>query len=154
MSQFTVEAIATVRNERKSPQDDQWDNVSSEIVLADHLPAEALTGLDTFSHVEVIFLFDQVPTEKIVTGARHPRNNEDWPLTGIFAQRGKNRPNRLGLCTAKVLAVQGRTLTVQGLDAIDGTPILDLKPAMKEFLPREAVRQPEWVSALMSRYWQ
>jgi tRNA (Thr-GGU) A37 N-methylase len=73
-------------------------------------------------------------------------------LTGIFAQRGKERPNRIGLSTCELLAVEGTTLTVRGLDAIDGTPVLDIKPYMSEFAPRTPVRQPAWSRELMARY--
>lgn len=115
--------------------------------------ADALVGLADFSHAEIIFLFDQVPDDKIETGARHPRGRTDWPLVGIFAQRGKNRPNRIGLTTCRIVAVDGLTITLHGLDAIDGTPVLDIKPVMQEFLPRGDVRQPPWVGGLMADYW-
>ena len=114
---------------------------------------DALAGLADFSHAEVIFLFDKVPHEKIETGARHPRNRTDWPLVGIFAQRGKNRPNRLGLTTCRIVGVDGLTVEVEGLDAIDGTPVLDIKPVMEEFLPRGDIRQPDWSHELMQDYW-
>src|SRR5690606_12174880 len=94
-----------------------------------------------------------VAPEKIVSGARHPRNNRDWPAVGILAQRGKNRPNRLGSTICRVLRVDGRKLWVAELDAIDGTPVLDVKPVMQEFLPREPVRQPAWTHELMQAYW-
>jgi tRNA (adenine37-N6)-methyltransferase len=103
--------------------------------------------------VEVLFFFDRVSETRIETGARHPRGRSDWPRVGIFAQRGKNRPNRLGLCTCRVIEVAGTTVSVEGLDAIDGTPVLDLKPVMREFLPREDVRQPDWATEIMSGYW-
>lgn len=86
-------------------------------------------------------------------GARHPRGREDWPLIGIFAQRGRNRPNRLGVTVCKVLAIEGTRLHVEGLDAIDGTPVIDIKPVMRELLPRGEVRQPDWVAELMAAYW-
>jgi tRNA (adenine37-N6)-methyltransferase len=89
-----------------------------------------------------------------VTGVRHPRNNPAWPRVGIFAQRGKNRPNRLGLATVRILKREGRTLFVTGLDAIDGTPVLDIKPVLREFLPKEPVLQPEWATELMQNYWK
>jgi tRNA (Thr-GGU) A37 N-methylase len=104
--------------------------------------------------VEIFFAFHLVLDEKIETGARHPRNNKDWPKVGIFAQRGKNRPNRLGATICKVLKREGRQLFVQGLDTIDGTPVLDIKPVMREFLPREEVTQPAWASELMKNYWE
>jgi tRNA (adenine37-N6)-methyltransferase len=116
--------------------------------------AEALQGLADFSHVEVLFLFHQVQTSKIVVAARHPRNNADWPAVGIFAQRGKNRPNRIGSTMCPILRVEGTKLFVTELDAIDGTPVLDLKPVLEEFLPRQKVRQPSWSHELMLDYWR
>lgn len=151
---ITFQPIATVHTSRTEISDDNWGEVISEIILAERFPEEAFEGLDRFSHIEVIFFFDKVDESDINTSARHPRNNADWPKTGIFAQRGKNRPNRLGSCTAKLLSCSGRTLKVQGLDAIDGTPVLDIKPVMKEFLPREEVRQPRWATELMKNYWK
>ena len=89
----------------------------------------------------------------MVLDARRPRNNPDWPRLGIFAQRGKNRPNRLGSTVVRILGREGRTLRVAELDAVDGTPVLDIKPVMREFLPRGDVRQPSWVAELMRDYW-
>lgn len=152
--QYMIEAIGYVHGGRTDPTDDNWGQSRSTIELD---PAkfgpDALAGLDAFSHAEIIFLFDKVAQEKIETGARHPRGRQDWPLTGIFAQRGKNRPNRLGVTVCKILAVEGTRLEVEGLDAIDGTPVIDIKPVMREFLPRGDVRQPVWVSELMAEYW-
>ena len=150
---ITLEPIATVRNARPELGDDGWGEVESRIELSEGMPTEALDGVDAFSHVEVIFHFDQVPEAKIVRGARHPRNNAAWPRVGILGQRGKSRPNRLGLTTARVGGREGRALRVVGLDAVDGTPVLDIKPVMREFLPRGEVRQPEWAGELMARYW-
>ncbi len=152
MSTFTLRPIATVTSDRKEIKDDDWGEVLSTITLADEFPEEAFHGLETFSHAEVIFLFDQVDPERLVNGARHPRNNEEWPKVGIFSQRGKRRPNRLGLTTVEVVSREGRRLKVRGLDAIDGTPILDIKPTMREFLPRTEVTQPAWATVLMKQY--
>ena len=148
-----LEPIAAICTTRTEIEDDNWGSVISEIVLDQRFPEGVFEGIDQFSHIEVIFFFDKVAESDISTSARHPRGNANWPKTGIFAQRGKNRPNRIGLCTARLLSRNGRTLKVQGLDAIDGTPVLDIKPVMKEFLPREAVRQPGWASELMKNYW-
>lgn len=150
---ITLQPVGWVRGGRTAPEDDHWASERAAIELAAELPEAALYGLGTFSHAEVIFYFDRVPAEKIETGARHPRGNPEWPLTGIFAQRGKNRPNRLGLCTCSILSVSGRIVHVEGLDAIDGTPVLDIKPVMHEFLPRGPVHQPEWATELMKDYW-
>src|SRR4029077_4906691 len=92
----------------------------------------AVRGLDEFSHLEVIYLFDRVDPASVHTGSRVPRNNPAWPEVGIFAQRVKNRPNRLGLGTCELVRVDGTQLTVPGLDAVDGTPVIDIKPYMEE----------------------
>lgn len=91
--------------------------------------------------------------DAVERGARHPRGRQDWPLTGVFAQRNKDRPNRIGVTICAVVSVEGMRLKVEGLDAIDGTPVIDIKPVMREFAPREEIRQPAWVSELMSDYW-
>jgi len=135
------------------PEDDSWDREVAEIVLAPRFGPAALAGLSDFSHLEVIFHFDQVPENEINTGARHPRGRTDWPLVGIFAQRGRNRPNRIGVSTCRLLSVEGTRLKVSGLDAVDGTPVLDIKPVMTGFLPRGVVHEPEWVSEVMRDYW-
>ena len=145
--------IGRVRGGRTEPIDDDWDDVISEVVVDDRIPADALSGLDDFSHVEVVYVFDQVDESKVTLGARHPRNRSDWPSVGIFAQRAKGRPNRIGITTCAILAVDGRTVTVRGLDAVDGSPVLDLKPYMTEFAPRGAVHQPAWSRELMQDYW-
>jgi tRNA-Thr(GGU) m(6)t(6)A37 methyltransferase TsaA len=150
---ITIEPIGHVVAERQEAVDDFWGGSESCLVLGDAYEADALDGIESFSHVEVLFLFDRVAQSKIVTGARHPRNNPDWPAVGIFAQRGKNRPNRIGSTICRVVRRDGRRLFVAELDAIHGTPVLDIKPVMSEFLPREPVRQPAWSSELMRAYW-
>ena len=154
MQSITLTPIGTVRSTRQRVSDDNWDEEKCSIQLDEsHYTAEALTSLDTFSHVEVIFYMNQVKTEQIITNARHPRNNVEWPKVGIFAQRAKNRPNQIGTSICKIVAVSGSELTVEGLDAVDGTPVLDIKPWVKEFGPRGTVHQPEWMSELMRNYW-
>lgn len=151
---FEVRPIGIVRSPRKHLSDDYWGKVDAEIVLADHLPVEAFAGLGDFSHVEVVFLMDRVDPAKVEIGARHPRERIDWPLVGIFAQRGKARPNRIGLTRGAIQKVEGRVLTVRGLDAIDATPVLDLKPWMREFAPIGETYQPQWATELMADYYK
>lgn len=152
---YNVTPIGHVRGGRAEAIDDDWGASRASIELdSAQFTADALAGLSDFSHAEVIFLFDKVQGDKIETGARHPRNRADWPLVGIFAQRGKNRPNRLGLTTCRIARVDGLMVEVEGLDAIDGTPVLDIKPVMAEFLPRGEVRQPDWSRELMRDYWE
>lgn len=148
-----MEPIGRVEAGRKEAEDDDWGGSEARIVLSERCGPEALQGIEDFSHAEVIFFFDQVDPTKITTGARHPRNNSEWPATGIFAQRGKNRPNRIGSTICRILRREGRILVVAELDAIDGTPVLDIKPVMREFLPRDEVRQPAWSHELMRSYW-
>lgn len=149
-----VTAIGAVRSPRKDLSDDFWGKVDAEIVLDEAFGEEAFYGLSDFSHVEVLFLMHRVDQAKTERGARHPRERSDWPLVGIFAQRGKARPNRIGLTRATVLKVEGRVLTVRGLDAIDGTPVLDVKPWMDEFAPIGPTRQPAWSRELMRDYYK
>ena len=150
---FVVEPIGYVHASRTLAEDDFWGSEEARIELVPAFSSEALQGLADFSHVEVLFLFHQVDEAKIVSGARHPRNNPNWPLVGIFAQRGKNRPNRIGSTICRVLRLQGPSLVVAELDAVDGTPVLDIKPVMQEFLPRQSIRQPSWSQELMAQYW-
>ena len=148
-----VQPIGFVEAFRTHAEDDFWGGEQSCISLTQQFTAEAFQGLSDFSHVEVLYLFHEVEPSKIVAGARHPRNNKDWPSVGIFAQRAKNRPNRIGSTICKIVRVDGVRLYVSELDAINGTPVLDIKPVMAEFLPRGEVRQPAWSHELMRQYW-
>jgi tRNA (adenine37-N6)-methyltransferase len=151
---ITLTPIGFVRSTRTRMEDDNWDAEKAYVELdGSQFSPEALTGLADFSHVEILFCLDQVDPGKIEKTARHPRNNTDWPKVGIFAQRARNRPNRLGLTICKILKVSGLELHVQGLDAIDGSPVLDIKPWVVEFGPRDSVFQPKWISELMQEYW-
>jgi tRNA-Thr(GGU) m(6)t(6)A37 methyltransferase TsaA len=150
---YELVPIAHVRSPRSEVEDDFWGGTESQLVLADALEESALDGIESFSHIEVLFVFDRVDDTKVMRGARHPRNNPAWPRTGILAQRAKNRPNRLGSTICRVLRREGRTLWVRELDAVEGTPVVDIKPVLREFLPREEVRQPAWASELMQEYW-
>ena len=146
--------IGRVEGGRVVPEDDDWGGSRARIALdAERFDDEALMGLETFSHAEVVYVFDKVTDDQVVTGARHPRGNPEWPRVGIFAQRGKNRPNRIGVTVCEILTVNGRVLEVRGLDAIDGTPVLDIKPVMSGFAPRGPHREPDWARAIMERYW-
>jgi tRNA-Thr(GGU) m(6)t(6)A37 methyltransferase TsaA len=153
MSDILVSPVAVVHNSRLTTADDAWGGLVSEIVLEPDLPAESLDGLEMFSHLEIIFRFHLIEDREIVFGSRHPRENPAWPKVGIFAQRGRLRPNRLGLTVVRLLRRGTRSLFVENLDAVSGTPVLDIKPAMLEFLPREPLRQPDWSHELMKDYW-
>jgi tRNA-Thr(GGU) m(6)t(6)A37 methyltransferase TsaA len=152
---YEVRPIGHVRGGRAEPDDDRWGGVVARIELnAARFGADALAGIDAFSHLEVVYLFHRVPDDEIQQGARHPRGDPAWPRVGIFAQRGKGRPNRLGVSRCRLLGVEGTVLTVQALDAVDGTPVLDIKPWCDEFGPIGPVRQPQWITELMAQYYR
>ena len=153
MNPITLKPIAFVQSSRKIIKDDDWGDVLAEIKLVEEIDASAFDGIDTFSHLEILFYFHKVPAEKIKWGAAHPRGNTDWPKVGIFAQRKKSRPNLIGATIVELIERNKDLLVVKGLDAIEGTPVLDIKPVMQEFLPNKEVKQPDWATELMRNYW-
>jgi tRNA (Thr-GGU) A37 N-methylase len=154
MTVFEVQPIGVVRSDRDAAIDDDWDAVGARIELdLDVVDASATDGLRDFSHVEVVFLFDRVDPDAVCRGARHPRGNTAWPSVGILAQRAKDRPNRIGSTVCALIDAGPGWLQLQGLDAIEGTPVLDVKPYLLGFAPRGEVREPAWAEELMSGYW-
>jgi tRNA (adenine37-N6)-methyltransferase len=155
MRSYNLTPIGIVHSPIQDPVDDVWSGVRCRIDLdGTRFSPDCLLGLADFSHIEVAFLFHRVDESEIASGSRHPRNRLDWPKVGIFAQRGKNRPNRIGITICRLLSVDNLSLEVAGLDAIDGTPVLDIKPYMREFAPRGDTRQPGWADELMGGYWK
>ncbi len=148
-----LQPIAFVKNTRTGILDDHWGSIISEIELAPAIPAEAFNGIDEFSHLEIIFHFNRSDKTNIVFSG-HPRGNKNWPHVGIFSQRKKDRPNAIGLTIVELVKREDNKIWVKYLDAIDGTPILDIKPVMKEFLPQTEIRQPAWSVELMKEYWK
>ena len=153
MSSIELKYIGIVANHRSDLRDDDWGDVVSTITLSDDLSSDLLMGLDTFSHIEVVFVFHRLDGDKKVPDVRHPRDNQAWPALGLLAQRSSYHPNPIGLTTAKILGVEGPVITVQGLDAVNGSPVLDIKPIFQEFLP-DNHKQPQWVSELLKDYWK
>lgn len=152
MPSFEITPIGTVRNDRTDVQHtDNWGEVRSTITVDERFGEACLQGLEGFSHVEVLFVFDQLPERDDYREPRPYRGRADLPPMGVFADRGPRRPNRIGVTCCRVESVRGRELTVVGLDAVSGTPVIDLKPAMVEFHPAD-LKQPEWVGDLMAEY--
>jgi tRNA-Thr(GGU) m(6)t(6)A37 methyltransferase TsaA len=149
---YPLVPIGVVRSTRAVAEDDAWDGETATVELLPPFDARALRGLDQFSHCLVVYVFDRAEWDATRV-LRHPRGNPEWPEVGIFAQRNKDRPNRLGVTICRVVRVDGAVLHVAGLDAIDGTPVVDIKPHMREFGPRGPEAQPEWADALMRDYW-
>jgi tRNA (adenine37-N6)-methyltransferase len=151
--EIVMKPVAYVHSSRTEATDDGWGAEDAWIELAPGYGPGSLSGLDGFSHAEIIFHFHRADPAKILTGAGHPRSNAAWPLVGIFAQRKKDRPNMLGSTIVAVKGIDGNKLLVGPLDAVDGTPVLDIKPVFREFLPDAPVRQPPWADELMKGYW-
>jgi len=149
---YEFRPIGVVRSTRSALVDDGWDAERASIELVAPYDERALRGLEEFSHVEVLYVLDRATfSEDRVL--RRPRGNPAWPEVGIFAQRAKDRPNPIGLCVCGLVGIRGSVLEVVGLDAVEGSPVLDLKPWVAEFGPRGPTSQPLWASELMSGYW-
>ena len=154
MTVISLDPIGLVVGGRTEAIDDNWGGVAAIIRLdSGRFDADAVAGLDQFSHLCVVFQFHLVDESDVVRGARHPRGNPDWPKVGMFAQRAKMRPNRLGVSYCSLEKVDGLDLHVRGLDAVDGTPVLDVKPYMIEFEPKGTTHQPAWATELMAGYY-
>ncbi len=152
---IALEPVGFVVGGRSEATDDDWGDVEAVIRLdAAQFGPDAVAGLTDFSHLVVVFQFHLVDPSDVQSGARRPRGNPDWPEVGMFAQRARMRPNRLGVSTCRLVAVEGLDLHVRALDAVDGSPVLDVKPFMQEFEPPAgAVRQPGWSAELMRGYY-
>ncbi|SEN75092.1 SAM-dependent methyltransferase [Actinacidiphila rubida] len=154
MRSFEITRIGTVHNDRTDVQHtDNWGAVRSTITVDERFGEACLQGLEDFSHVEVLFVFDRFPESDDHREPRPSRGRADLPPVGVFAGRGPRRPNRIGVTSCAIVSVHGRELTVVGLDAVSGTPVIDLKPVMREFRPAH-VEQPEWVGRLMADYFR
>jgi|DewCreStandDraft_2_1066082.scaffolds.fasta_scaffold00774_16 tRNA-Thr(GGU) m(6)t(6)A37 methyltransferase TsaA len=148
LPEVTLVPIGVVRNRVSEPMPEGWEAVESRIVLRPEL-APALLGLGDYSHIYVLFWLHRIPPH--LRGTRlqlHPRDRQDLPLQGMFATRTQLRPNPVGLTVTRLLSVRGNVLRVLGLDAINGTPVLDLKPYVPYYDAVPDARQPAWVDSL------
>lgn len=146
-----LEPIGIVKSSIQEQIDEGWGAVISEIWINNELAA-GLDGLENFSHAVIIFLMHQASFDIVRDLKRRPRGRADIPEIGIFAQRAKHRPNPIGVTAVQVLGVSGTVLHVQGLDAIDGTPVLDIKPYVPAFDHVDNVSVPAWVEQIMAGY--
>ena len=150
MKSIEMLPIGRVENTVSEKKDTAWGGNVSTIILDDQY-AGGLSGLDQFSHAIILYYLDQAQFVKEKHLQRRPQNREDMPMVGIFSQRAKDRPNRIGMTSVEIVSVSGRTLTVKGLDAVNGTPVLDIKPYYPVYDRKEAV-VPGWVNRLMEHY--
>ncbi|MET8678206.1 SAM-dependent methyltransferase [Streptomyces sp. NPDC004647] len=151
---FQVRAVAQVVGGHSEPADDFQGGVQSVIRLNEGFPLETLQGIDAFSHLLVVWQFHRASPDAVALHARSPRDNPDWPATGTFVHRNHRRPNQLAVSFPRLLKVEGRDLHVTDLDAVDGTPIIDLAPYFQEMGPRGAVTQPNWPTQMLQDYWR
>jgi len=143
--------IGFVKSPVTEPVDEDWGSIVSRIHLAEPW-GRGLKGLDEFSHLVVVFHMHQASHNPDTDLLRRPQGRADMPEVGIFAQRARHRPNPIGITAVKLLEIQGSTLTVQGLDAIDGSPVLDIKPYVPEFDRVARPGVPGWIKKLMKGY--
>ncbi len=146
-----IRPVGFVVNERIEKSDCNWSSIESRIELTSEFNSDAFEGIELFSHLEILFYFHK--SEKEFIGSEPPRGNTKYPKVGIFAQRKKDRPNHIGATIVNLIRKEDKSLIVSNLDAINGTPILDIKPIFKEYLPKGEILQPKWTEELMKNYW-
>ena len=149
--QITLRAIGVVSSPVKEKKDSGWDGVVSEVRI-DAEYSGALSGLESFSHALIVTYLHQAKFESSRHLKRRPQGREDMPEVGILSQRAKNRPNSIGVTAVEIVRVADDVLVVKGLDAIDGTPVLDIKPYFPAYDRVESPCVPRWVERLMQGY--
>jgi tRNA-Thr(GGU) m(6)t(6)A37 methyltransferase TsaA len=145
------EPIGIVRSPVSEETDEQWGTVQADIHIRPEL-TEGLTGIEQFSHLLVVFWMHRAVFDPAGDLVRRPRGRNDMPLLGIFAQRAKHRPNPIGITAVHLLGRTDNILTVRGLDAIDGTPVIDIKPYVPQFDHVHNATIPTWMERLMETY--
>ncbi len=139
----SLRPIGVVRNSVREPRMDGWENVRSDIIIRDDL-APMLEGIEGYSHVIVVFAFHRLPPPEPGRTHVRPRGDESLPEQGILATRSQLRPAPVGVTVAELMRRRRNILRVRGLDAIDGTPVLDIKPYYPGYDAVPAARVPDW----------
>lgn len=150
MREIIMTPIGYVENNVQAKKDVSWGGDISRIVLEKEY-YNGLSGLEDFSHAIIIYYLDKAEYKREKHLQRRPQNREDMPLVGIFSQRGKDRPNKIGMTAVQIVEVCEKALAVKGLDAINGTAVLDIKPYYPVYDKKEAA-VPDWVNRLMEHY--
>jgi tRNA-Thr(GGU) m(6)t(6)A37 methyltransferase TsaA len=144
---IVLRPIGRVRTKAKEQRWEGWDEVASEIVIDEGL-AECLDGLEQFSHIIVIYWMHGLAPARQPVAKIHPRGRADLPLVGVLSTRTRQRPNPLGVTTARLVERKGNVLKVVGLDALDGTPVIDIKPYMPHYDSPPDAKEADWVQKL------
>jgi tRNA-Thr(GGU) m(6)t(6)A37 methyltransferase TsaA len=160
MAEIQIKQVGIIRNRNKVTNwDEAWGNLSwkektdkmkqqhqdiSELVIDTDLEG-ILDGIDEFSHILVLYWAHLGLMEKRSMTRVHPMGRQDFPLTGIFATLSPVRPNPILVTVVKLVEHDGNILKVTGLDAMDGSPILDIKPYTGSLITTEAIKVPDWI---------
>lgn len=144
-SKISLKPVGIVRNDITQPGREDWETVISEIII-DPPWQKALNHIEEFSHLIVIYWMHQLPPGQRSTIEVHPRGRQDLPLVGVFASRSPARPNPIGITIVKLLERTNNILKVIGLDAINGTPVLDIKPYIPDYDSPAKAKTPDWVT--------
>lgn len=150
MQEIIMTPIGYVENNVQAKKDVSWGGDISSIVLEKEYYM-GLSGLEDFSHAVIIYYLDKAEYKREKHLRRRPQNRDDMPLVGIFSQRGKDRPNKIGMTAVQIVEVCEKALAVKGLDAINGTAVLDIKPYYPVY-DKKDVDVPDWVNRLMEHY--
>jgi len=142
--------IGEVKSSVTEAVDMNWGEMVSEIVLKPEY-APGLLGLGDFSHAMILTFLHEAKYDPDVHLRRHPQENMDNPLLGIFAQSARHRPNRIGVTACEIVEVTENSVKVRALDAINGTPVIDVKPYVPVY-DRKDASIPEWMENMMKGY--
>ena len=143
--EINLTPIGIVRNNITEPKRENWETVVSEITIDDDLK-EALSRIAEFSHIIIIYWMHKLsPSQRSVIKV-HPKGNQNLPLVGVFATHSPARPNPIGITTVKVLELKDNVLKVTGLDAMNGTPVLDIKPYIPDHYSASEIKTPGWIT--------
>jgi len=143
--EINLTPIGFVKNAITEPKREDWQTIPSKIIVNQDLK-EALSGIDEFSHIIVVYWMHRTSSSERSVMKVHPKRNPNLPLVGVFATRSPARPNPIGIATVKLLGCRDNILKVIGLDAIDGTPVLDIKPHIPGSDSPAATKTPGWLT--------
>jgi len=143
--EINLTPIGFIKNNVTEPKREDWETVTSEIVINEDLK-DALSRIDEFSHIIVIYWMHKLPPSQRSVIKVHPKGNQKLPLVGVFASRSPARLNPIGITTVKLLERRDNVLKVTGLDAIDGTPVLDIKPYIPDHDSASEITTPDWIT--------
>jgi len=140
-------------HDRKNSTGQRWREDVSEIVFKEDY-AECLDGLEDFSHITVIYWAHRVSEEGRSTKRVHPAGKKDYPLKGVFCTRSPARPNPVCVTIVELLERKSKVLLVNGLDAIDGSPVIDIKPHLPPYDAPADMKLPDWMQSLVEHFSQ